>query len=302
MPRTYPLAQVDVFTDRVFGGNQLAVFPSADALSDAEMQAIAREMNFSETTFVFPPIRSDAVARVRIFTGSRELPFAGHPTIGTTWVLANQGRLPVGRAQLALEEQIGLVPVRLEGDLWAPSTIWMSHRPAEFGAPLGNRAAIAEGLGLTADDLLDDQPIVVGSTGVPFLYVPLASPAVVDRVVANTRALAQAAPGEHLGVFVFAPDPARGPGRVYSRMFAADTLGITEDAATGGASGALGALVAERKLVELGDRFEIVSLQGNRMGRPSTVRIRLELRDGRASAIQVGGSVVPVLEGVLTLP
>ena len=76
---------------------------------------------------------------MRIFTGSRELPFAGHPTIGTTWVLANQGRLPVGRAELALEEQIGLVPVRLEGDLWAPSTIWMSHRPAEFGAPLGNR-------------------------------------------------------------------------------------------------------------------------------------------------------------------
>jgi trans-2,3-dihydro-3-hydroxyanthranilate isomerase len=300
--RTYPLIQVDVFTDRIFGGNQLAVFPAPAGLSEAEMQAIAREMNFSETTFVFEPTRPDALARVRIFTGTRELPFAGHPTLGTAWVLANQGRVPAGHAEFALEERIGPVAVRLEGDLAAPSTIWMSHRPAEFGPPLANRAEVAEALCLTTEDLLVDQPLVVGSTGVPFLYVPLSTPEAVDRVVANMRALGQAAPGDQLGVFVFAPDPDRGPGRVYSRMFAGDTLGITEDAATGGASGALGAYVAERRLVEPGEKGEIVSLQGNRMGRPSAVRIRLELRQGRAAAIQVGGSVVPVLEGTLTLP
>jgi trans-2,3-dihydro-3-hydroxyanthranilate isomerase len=302
MARTYPFIQVDVFTDHIFGGNQLAVFSDPAGLSDAEMQAIAREMNFSETTFVVQPTRPDAVARVRIFTGTRELPFAGHPTLGTAWVLASQSRLPAGQAELALEEGIGLVPVRLEGELSAPDAIWMAHRPAEFGPPVANPAEVAEALGLTTEDLLVDQPILVGSTGVAFLYVPLTTPDAVDRVVANTRALAQAAPGDHLGVFVFAPDPARGSGRVYSRMFAPDTLGITEDAATGGASGALGAYIAERSLVELGAHGEIVSLQGNRMGRPSSIRIRLELREGRAAAIQVGGSVVPVLEGTLTLP
>ncbi len=271
MARTYPLIQVDVFTDRIFGGNQLAVFPTPAGLSDAEMQAIAREMNLSETTFVFEPTQPDALARIRIFSGTRELPFAGHPTLGTAWVLASQGRVPAGQAEFVLEEGIGLVAVRLEGDLPASGTIWMSHRLAEFGPPLANRAEVAEALGLTTEDLLVDQPVMVGSTGVPFLYVPLTGPEAVDRVVANTRALAQAAPGDQLGVFVFAPDPDRGSGRVYSRMFAEDTLGISEDPATGGASGALGAYVVERRLVEPGEHGEIVSLQGNRMGRPSTV-------------------------------
>src|SRR5215831_988691 len=143
MTRTYPFVQVDVFTDRIFGGNQLAVFLEPDGLSDAEMQAIAREMNLAETTFVLPPSRSDCAARVRIFTPSTELPFAGHPTIGTAWVLANHGRLPTSSIEFALEEGIGRVPVRLEGN-----TIWMSHREAEFGPPLANRAEIAGALSL----------------------------------------------------------------------------------------------------------------------------------------------------------
>jgi trans-2,3-dihydro-3-hydroxyanthranilate isomerase len=236
---------------------------------------------------------------VRIFTPGRELPFAGHPTVGTTWVLANRGWLEPAdlHKQFNLEEGIGLVPVRLEGD-----TAWMSHRDAEFGPSLANRAEIVDALGLAAADLLPDQPIRTGSTGASFLFVPLASPEVVDRATANTRDLAQAVPGERIGVFVFAPDPHRGPNRVYSRMFASDALGITEDAATGSASGPLGAYVAEQRLVSMTEPVEIVSLQGQRMGRPSTIRIRLELRDGRATGIQVGGGVVPVLEGELTLP
>lgn len=293
--RAYRFVHVDVFTDHVFGGNQLAVFLEPDGLTDAEMQAIAREMNFAETTFVFPPTEPEqAAARVRIFTGSTELPFAGHPTVGTSWVLANQGR--VSARQFNLEERIGLVPVELEGE-----TIWMTHRDAEFGPPISDRAQVAEALGLNESDLLDDQPIQTGSTGVQFLFVPVKDPAAVDRANASMPGMAVAFSGERLGVFVFAPDPGRGPGRVYSRMFAGDTLGITEDAATGSASGPLGAYVAEHGIVELREPIEIVSLQGNKMGRPSTIRIRVDLKNGRASNIRVGGGVVPVVQGELTL-
>ncbi|HEY0581563.1 MAG TPA: PhzF family phenazine biosynthesis protein [Chloroflexota bacterium] len=302
MPRAYPFVQVDVFTDRIFGGNQLAVFLEPDGLSDDDMQAIAREMNLAETTFVLPPRRPDTVARVRIFTPGQELPFAGHPTIGTTWVLANRGLLPAGQREVALEEGIGPVPVRLEGDLSAPSTVWMRHRDAGFGPPVEARAAIAEALGLTEADLAPYRPIRSGSTGVTFLYVPLRSPEAVDRAESNMRALSNAYSGERIGVFLFAADPARGPGRVYARMFAGDTIGVVEDSATGSASGPLGAYVAEQSMVELSDPIEIVSLQGNKMGRPSIIRIRLQLQDGRATNIEVGGGVVPVLEGVLTLP
>jgi trans-2,3-dihydro-3-hydroxyanthranilate isomerase len=300
MPRTYPFVTVDVFTDRQFGGNQLAVFLEPAGLSDAEMQAIAREMNLSETTFVFPPTRPDCVAHVRIFTPVQELPFAGHPTVGTAWVLANRGLAPAGSRSFSLEEGIGAVPVRLEGDVASPSTVWMSHRDRSFGEAVQQRAEVAAALGLDKSDLLADQPIVSGSTGVTFLYVPLRSAEAVDRAQPDWRALI-AAVGEPLNTFVFAPDPGRGKGRVYSRMFAGGSMGIPEDSATGSASGPLGAYVAEHRLVELSEPIEIISLQGNKMGRPSVIRIRLQLADGHATGIEVGGGVVPVQEGVVTL-
>jgi trans-2,3-dihydro-3-hydroxyanthranilate isomerase len=300
VPRRYAFVQVDVFTDRIFGGNQLAVFLEPEGLSDAEMQAIAMEMNLAETTFVLPSTRPDCVARVRIFTPARELPFAGHPTIGTAWVLASRGRLPGWSA--SLEEGIGAVPVLIEGELAAPTMVWMAQHDPEFGPSLPRRAELAAALGLTEADLLPDQPILTGSTGIPFLFIPLRTPAAVDAAIADLPAVARAFTGERLGVFIFAPDPERGVGRVYSRMFAGDTAGIVEDAATGSASGPLGAYVAEHGVVELAEPLELVSLQGNKMGRPSSIHIRLRMVDGRATEIQVGGGVVPVLDGVLTLP
>lgn len=266
------------------------------------MQSIAREMNLSETTFLLPPTRPDCVVRVRIFTPARELPFAGHPTLGTGWVLATQGRLPARARRFALEEGIGPVSVELEGDPARPSFLWMRHGQASFGPELARRGDVATALGLTEADLLPGAPIQSGSTGNPFFFVALRERAAVDRIVANAPALIAALqPNPPLGVFVFAPDPDPKARRVYSRMFVPDPRGAWEDPATGSASGPLGAYLVRHGLVAGGDDVVIVSEQGTAMGRQSFVHIALSARDGRIADIRVGGGVVPVLEGTLTL-
>lgn len=302
-PRELRFVQVDVFTERVFGGNPLAVVFDAAGLSDAEMQAIAREMNCSETTFLLPPTRPDCAARVRIFTPAREIPFAGHPTIGTAWVLATEKLLPPNRLRFNLEEGIGPVEVTLEGDPARPGFLWMRHGEARFGPELTNREGFARALGLAESELLAGAPVRTGSTGSAFLYIPLRARTVVDRARLDVPAL-RAAQGEgpNLGVFVFAPDPDPNAGRVYSRMFAPHTSGIPEDPATGSASGPLGAYLVERGLVAPAETVDIVSEQGTRMGRPSFIRIRVGMSAGRIREILVGGSVVPVIEGRLRVP
>ena len=295
--------QVDVFTERVFGGNPLAVVFGAEGLEGEVMQAVAREMNCSETTFLLPPTRSDCAARVRIFTPAREIPFAGHPTIGTAWVLATEGLLPPGTSRFNLEEGIGPVEVTLEGDPASPSFLWMRHGEARFGPELGDRAGFARALGLETGDLLTGQPVRTGSTGNAFLYIPLRDREAVDRARLDVSALLAAqGEGPNLGVFVFTPDPDPRAGRVYSRMFAPHTSGIPEDPATGSASGPLGAYLVERGLVAPADSVAIVSEQGTRMGRPSFVHIRVGMRGGRIGEILVGGRVVPMIEGRLSIP
>ncbi len=303
--RAYRFVQVDVFTEQIFGGNPLAVFPDASGLQDAEMQAIAKEMNLSETTFVLPPTDPTCAARVRIFTPARELAFAGHPTIGTAFVLASSGRLPTGSTDLALEEGVGSVPVRLEGDPAAPAFLWMRHPPATFGSQLLERDALAHALRLSPADLLDDAPIVVGSTGSPFLYVPLRNREAVDCAELDVPALlAIFADEAAVGVFIFAPDGVDASSNqwVYSRMFAPHTSGIPEDPATGSASGPLGAYLVRYGLVPSSDHARIVSEQGTKMGRQSFVHIRVRRGGTPTEEIEVGGSVVPVLEGELRLP
>jgi trans-2,3-dihydro-3-hydroxyanthranilate isomerase len=299
MPREYAFVHVDVFTDRIFGGNPLAVFLDGRGLADGQMQAIAREMNLSETTFVLPPARPDCAARVRIFTPAREVPFAGHPTIGTTWVLATQRRLG-GATRAALEEGIGPVPVEVEGDPAYPSFVWMSHRDASFGPEVTGRAAVAAALGLDEGDLRPRAPICTGSTGSLFLYVALRDRAAVDRAVLDVAAMRCAFGDAPLpGVFVFA---AERPDGAYSRMFAPHTSGVPEDPATGSASGPLGAYLVTHGLVAPGETVRLVSEQGTKMGRPGFVHIRLRAHEGSATDIGVGGSVVPVLEGRLRVP
>ena len=300
--REYRFVQVDVFTERVFGGNQLAVFLDPHGLAEGEMQAIAREMNLAETTFVLPPTRPECAARVRIFTPGRELAFAGHPTVGTAWVLAAHRRLPPGTTELSLDEGIGPVKVELEGDPANPRFIWMSHRDATFGAEVTDRIAVARALGLDDVDLIPGAPVQSGSTGNAFLYVPVRDRDAVDRAVLDARSVeARLQADAALGVFVFAPDRDPNARRLYSRMFAPHA-GIPEDPATGSASGALGAYVVLRGLVRATGETRIVSEQGTKMGRQSFVHIKLRAAPGRVTDIRVGGGVVPVIEGVLRIP
>ena len=299
-PRELRFAQVDVFTERAFGGNPLAVVFDAGGLDDGLMQSIAREMNLSETTFLVPPTRPDCAARVRIFTPAREVPFAGHPTIGTSWVLATEGLLPRGATRFMLEERIGPVEVELEGDPARPRFLWMRHGEATFGPALPNRGAFAEALGLTEADLVGGAPICSGSTGSAFLYVPLRDRDAVDRASLDTRRLSSAVGGAPaLGVFVFAPDADPTVGRVYSRMFAPHTSGIPEDPATGSASGPLGAYLVAHGHVAAAPSVRIVSEQGTKMGRQSFVHIAVDMDRGAVVRIRVGGPVVPVIDGRL---
>lgn len=302
--REYRFAQVDVFTDRVFGGNPLAVVLEATGLADGEMQAIAKEMNLSETTFLLPPTRAECALRVRIFTPARELRFAGHPTVGTAWVMATQGLVPGTASAFSLEEGIGPVPVTLEGDPRNPSFVWMRHGEPEFGPEMTNRAEIAEALNLTEADLIAGAPIQTGSTGSRFMFVPLRDRATVDRALLDVPKIVKALGDQPLvGIFVFAPDPDPGAGRVHSRMFAPHTSGIPEDPATGSATGPLGAYLVKQRLIKAVDGpVQIVSDQGVKMGRHSRLHIRGVAREGHLDQIEVGGGVVPVIEGVLRVP
>lgn len=296
MSRAYPFVQVDVFTNRIFGGNPLAVFLDGRGLSDGEMQAIAMEMNLSETTFVLPPEDVTHVARVRIFTPSAELPFAGHPTIGTSWVLREQGVVPGDAESFVLELGLGPIIVRVDQDF-----LWMDQSAATFGPVVEDRAAVADAIGLEVDDLLPDMPVQPVSTGSPFIYVPLRDPATVDRVAPKLDAYQQlvARVGwKTRSAFFFAP---KSDGGAYARMIGIGRGELREDPATGSANGPLGAYLVKYGIVRGEGVIEIVSEQGTAMGRQSFIHLRVASGNGDPGRVEVGGQVVPVFEGVLTL-
>lgn len=280
---------VDVFTDKPLAGNQLAVVLDGHDLSARTMQRIAREMNFSETTFIFPPEDPAHAARVRIFTPGTELPFAGHPTIGTAWVLSKEG--VAKGSEFVLEENVGPVAVRCVGDL-----VWMTHPPLTYGRVFAHKP-VATAIGVAEDAIVHDVPAQVASTGNPFLFVALRDRELVDSAVADTARVRKLLKGSDAhGVFFFA---VAGEGRLYSRMFAVD---IAEDPATGSASGPLGAFAVKYGLVERAPKVEIVSEQGTKMGRQSFVHIELAYGESRdvPQRIDVGGGVMPVLSGTLS--
>jgi trans-2,3-dihydro-3-hydroxyanthranilate isomerase len=300
--RAYRYLHFDVFTDRAFTGNQLAVFPEAAGLSTDQMQSIAKEMAFSETTFVLPAEAADTDARVRIFTPGRELPMAGHPTIGTTYALAQEGRLAPKRQAVVLGLGVGPTKVRLEWESSRLQFAWMTQPIPEFGAVPNDVKGLARALRLRPADIRTDtlRPQVL-SSGVPFLFVPIVSRQAVDDIVIDAAALHsfyEAVRMSDFEVFAFSLERASDGATVYSRMFA-PALGIAEDAATGGASGPLGAYLVRHGAVTAEQAGHLVSRQGVKMGRPSEIHISIGTSGGRIVDVSVGGQAVLVAEGAL---
>jgi trans-2,3-dihydro-3-hydroxyanthranilate isomerase len=289
--REYRYRVVDVFTRVPLEGNALAVFPDARGLDAALMQRVARELNLSETTFVLPSDRTDCAARVRIFTPTFEMVFAGHPTVGTAFVLRDEGVVPESVERFGLEEKIGRVAVRKDPE--EPSRFWLTTPPLEFGRTFDG-SACARALGLTPADLLDISPQRV-SAGNPTLLIALRDRAVVDRAVLDPAAAIALKEGdpEPLCVFVFAPTSEG----AYSRMFAPDH-GVPEDPATGSSTGPLAAYMVRHGLAPAASGSRWVSEQGTKMGRRSFLHVLLR-GEGGENGIEIGGDVTPVGEGVL---
>jgi trans-2,3-dihydro-3-hydroxyanthranilate isomerase len=266
------------------------------------MQAIAREMNFSESTFILPAEHADTDVRMRIFTPFNEMPMAGHPTIGSTFALAHTGIIERDRSRFVFGLNIGPVPVDLEWGSNGLKFAWMTQSNPVFGPPVADRATVAAALNLTVDALVPQLPVQEVSCGVPFLIVPLSDQATVDQAVSDAAAFRRLIPlvGSKLAVFLFAVSDPGAPHTVYSRMFAPE-FGIVEDPATGSASGPLGCYLVEHGLIAPDQAGRIVSLQGAAMGRASHIHIAITGRPGAISNVKVGGEAVLVGRGELIL-
>jgi trans-2,3-dihydro-3-hydroxyanthranilate isomerase len=294
---------VDVFTDRQFGGNPLAVFTDGQGLSTEVMQRLAKEMNLSETTFVLPPEDPANHFKLRIFTPGKELPMAGHPTVGTSFVLARERMFDWSgdAAELRLEEGVGPIPVRLEFKAGAPQMIWMTQPNPQFGPVLDDLSTVAEMLSIEPGDINTDLPVEVVSCGVPFLYVPVRDLTTMRRLRLREEVWSRLLEPLDVGeVFIFAPEVEYEGSTVHSRMFAPG-MGITEDPATGGASGPLGSYLVRHGLVAAEPTAYIVSEQGIEMGRPSFIHIQITREGEEIVRVQVGGQAVYMGEGDIEL-
>jgi trans-2,3-dihydro-3-hydroxyanthranilate isomerase len=304
--RSLKFYQADVFTGDAFGGNPVAVFPNAHGLSDHQLQQIAREMNLSETVFVLPPTDQAAVVRLRIFTPTQELPFAGHPVLGTFFVLAQLGLVAAtdGITRVMQECNIGLFPVELharEGEL---TSVVMTQPKPEFLGPveaIGDVYKIVGSLGLPKHAVADMKwPIEVVSTGLPVLIVPVRTLTAVRSIQPDASAIMDVCNrfGAN-GIMVFTTVTVEPSATVHARMFA-PSIGILEDPATGSASGALGAYLVQNGVVEVAPTTDIVVEQGYEIERPSQILVRIESDDDIIKTVKVGGECVMVVEGTIT--
>ena len=290
-----PFRLVDVFTPRPLAGNQLCVVPEPGQLDDAEMQAIAKEIGFSETTFV-TEAAGDRYA-MRIFTPGQELPFAGHPTLGTAFVLVSEGRVSTPATQVIAA---GEIPVEVDVEA---NTAWMTQLPAEFGPIFPDRDLIAAAIGLTTADLDPGRPVQTISTGLPTTIVPIRGLDILRRARRNEHLVGdaiRATGGRDLYLF------ARTAQGVTARMFDSE-FGIGEDPATGSAAGPLGAYLAEYG--GLGKTWSKTIRQGEQVGRPSELHVEVDRvgdlwpgdRSSGAWRVRVGGGVHVVGRGAFEL-
>ena len=301
---TFKYLTADVFTNQRFGGNQLAVFPDATGLDSALMQKIAREFNFSETTFVLPPSDSRHTRRVRIFTPGSELPFAGHPTVGTAFVLATNGdiKLSGDETRIVFEEGVGPVPVTIRAKNGTPGFAQLSVAMLpEVGPPPPSAADLAAVLSLKSDEVLSGEwgPETV-SCGVPFLFVPLRNRDALGRARVRLEQFERLLQGYVTAkVFVFCSEPEL-PGSHYRARMFAPGIGVPEDPATGSACAGFGGYLARRDKRAEGTLRWVVE-QGFEMGRPSILEVEADKRGGAITAVRVGGESVLVSRGEFTV-
>ena len=288
------LYTLDVFTNKAYAGNPLAVITDGDGLSSAQMQAIAREMNLSETVFVQKPTNNRALARLRIFTTTRELPLAGHPVIGTWFLLASLGVVPPsseGSVHVLQQTGAGILPVELTFRDGRPALVTMTQKPARFAPARINRAKLADALGLKLSDFDPQFPLEFVSTGIFNLMVPLKDRRTLSRIHLNMRLLAELISSGGVMAYCFALN---GKGHAYARGMV--PWGMIEDPATGSAAGSLGAYLVTHEFIEPGETLVIT--QGVEMGRPSEIRVQVHADRARLVP-KVSGSAVLILEATL---
>lgn len=312
MPFSYYIT--DVFTDVPFGGNQLAVLPNAERITSEQMQQVAREFNFSETVFVLPPETATGTRRLRIFTPGRELPFAGHPTIGTAFVLASTGEIQLegDETRIVFEEGVGPVPVLIRAEKGRPVFAQLTAaKLPEKGPATTDAGVLADVLSLEPSDILYDSTFTpeAVSAGLPFLFVPLRSLDALARCRVRQdvweRTLEDSWAPE---IFVFVEDAESskrggmrgGDGVVRARMFA-PMLGVPEDPATGSAAAAFGGYLAWRSTVRDGTLKWLIH-QGVEMGRPSRLEVEADVVAGEVKEVRVGGASVLISSGTLYYP
>jgi trans-2,3-dihydro-3-hydroxyanthranilate isomerase len=291
---------VDVFTDRAFGGNPLAVVLDAEGLSTEQMQAIATEFNYSETTFVLPPADSANDANVRIFTVRSELPFAGHPNVGTAFVLAT--RAPKPPARLRFEEKAGLVPIEIQtAQGKVVGSEFAAPKPLSKGAMVDAKEAAAI-LSLSAADIKTDRhPPMIASVGLPFLIAEIASRDAVKRAKPDATAFWKTFPAVGAdAVYFYTRDvpAAEQPLDLQARMFHPGSAGLSEDPATGSATGAAAAFLGDLDGLSDGE-LKLRIGQGFDMGRPSLLLTRVIKKGGAVVSTHVGGNCVQIMEGTL---
>ncbi|MEM8895174.1 MAG: PhzF family phenazine biosynthesis protein [Bacteroidota bacterium] len=293
---------VDVFTEIKHGGNQLAVFPDALGIPEDQMQSIANEFNLSETTFVLPPEDKENDFKVRIFTPMQELPMAGHPTIGTAFIMAR--RVPFDESadefEMRLEEKVGLIPVNLKISKGIPTLVTMTQPNPTFSPEVGSRELWAELLGLSENDISDQSPSQTVSCGVPYLIIPVKTLDAVSRIDFRLDVWKRIRQDMNPG-FVYAYTLETVDNHdVHGRMFAPET-GVLEDAATGSANGPLGAYLVKHGLIANGQMTSMVSEQGYEMGRKSLLYLGIEKRGNDITRVDVGGHCVIVGKGEIYL-
>jgi len=303
---SYPFFQADVFTHTPLTGNALAMFPDAAGLNAETMQAIAREMNLSETTFVLP---SDvATRRIRFFTPAAEIPLAGHPTIGTWWLLGELGRVELpdhGLERFTQETGAGVLPVDVHCEAGKPVRVVMVQALPEFGATVEDPAELGQALGGGNDTVLGDPKPQVVSTALPQLMIPLRSREELERLPSGGTGGRLASLLKELGTdcaMCYTLETEDSAALAHCRMFAPG-LGVPEDPATGSAAGALGSYLVWHNIVRPHDGVgTLVVEQGIEMGRPSEIHVEISVGNGgEITEVRVGGEAVTVIEGELQL-